>query len=202
MQKVLYISRTNQQNNISMTTEKTYWNQKGRYQEVYDKIFAEFIPSHGEAKNHHAEAVRCISRIYYDFFNNGFCNAIDEDRDWTEYYEKLIYNVYEYLEYNTLETVESNATLKSYNDSKIEMQLEKLTDEVLQKAKRWLDGFNNNYRYLFQNIYEEIEKILNETGAHERFRELAEMWELDYEELGVDFESAIWECMQDRIHKR
>ena len=51
-------------------------------------------------------------------------------------------------------------------------------------------------------LYEEIEKILTETGAHERLQELAEWWELDYEELGVDFESAIWECIQDRIHKR
>lgn len=184
-----------------MTTEKIYWNKQGKYQEVYDKM-KEFIPSHGEAKTYHAEAVRCISRIYYDFFNNGFCNAIDENRDWTEYYEKLIYNVYEYLEYNTLETVESNATLKSYNDSKIEMQLEKLTDEVLEKAKRWLDGLYKN-RYLLVNLYEEIEKILNETGAHERLQELTEKWGLDnYEELGVDFESAIWECIQDRIHKR
>lgn len=201
MQKVLYISRTNQQIIFNMTTEKIYWNKQGKYQEVYDKM-KEFIPLTGEAKIYHAEAVRCISRIYYDFFNNGFCNAIDEDRDWTEYYEKLIYNVYEYLEYNTLETVESNATLKGYNDSKIEMQLEKLTDEVLEKAKRWLDGLYKN-RYLLVNIYEEIEKILNETGAHERLQELTEKWGLDnYEELGVDFESAIWECIQDRIHKR
>jgi hypothetical protein len=51
--------------------EPTYWNSKGKFQEEYNFIKDKFIPSMGECKLMKAELVRCISRIYYDIYNNG-----------------------------------------------------------------------------------------------------------------------------------
>jgi hypothetical protein len=52
------------------------------------------------------------------------------------------------------------------------------------------------------NLYEEIAKILTDTGAHERLAKLADWWGWDeYEDLGVEFEGAMWEIMQEQIRK-
>jgi len=156
-----------------MTTELTYWNNKGRYQDAYDKIWKCLIPKSGEASNPHAEAVRCISRIYYDYFNNGFCNAIEDD-EWTDFYEDMIYYVYEYLEYATLDTIESNAILKgTRNDSKIADQLEKLVNEILQKAignlnnQQFLHGFISKTTTAIRNFTERMETAIAEGRINE-----------------------------------
>ena len=63
-------------------TSKTYWDQNGKYQEQYSKAWEKLIPLHGEAEDGWPEALRSISRIGYDYYNNGFCNLW---RQWEEY---------------------------------------------------------------------------------------------------------------------
>lgn len=55
-------------------TSKTYWDNNGKYQEQYDKAWEKLIPATGDAEYGWPEALRAISRIGYDYYNNGFCN--------------------------------------------------------------------------------------------------------------------------------
>lgn len=56
---------------------KSYWNNNGAYQEEYDKLYEELVPSRGEADTIHGEMIRAVSRLFYDFCNNGNCNVIE-----------------------------------------------------------------------------------------------------------------------------
>ena len=86
---------------------QAYWDNNGKYQEQYNKAWKQLIPASGEAKDGLPEALRAISRIGYDYYNNGFCNlwrsseAYDSDGcyydeyEMDSYYEELV----DYLRY-------------------------------------------------------------------------------------------------------
>ena len=82
----------------NVDTSKTYWDNEGKYQEQYTKAWEQLIPASGEAKNGWPEALRAISRIGYDYYNNGFANLWqtwdDGDTVMDSYYEDLV----DYLE--------------------------------------------------------------------------------------------------------
>ena len=85
----------------------SYWDNEGKYQAQYNKAWKQLIPASGEAKDGLPEALRAISRIGYDYYNNGFCNlwrsseAYDSDGCYYDeysmdsYYEELV----DYLRY-------------------------------------------------------------------------------------------------------
>lgn len=81
-------------------TSGTYWDNEGKYQEQYTKAWEQLIPLQGEAEDGWPELLRCISRIGYDYYNNGFCNLWrtwdDGDTKMDSYYESIV----EYLEDN------------------------------------------------------------------------------------------------------
>lgn len=58
---------------------KSYWNNSGAYQKEYDKLYEKLVPSQGEAKTLNGELIRSASRLYYDYCNNGNCNAVVTD---------------------------------------------------------------------------------------------------------------------------
>lgn len=51
-----------------------YWNSAGRYQAQFDQFTQELMPASGAAETVAGELVRSANRIYYDAYNNGFCN--------------------------------------------------------------------------------------------------------------------------------
>lgn len=57
--------------------DKTYWNNEGGYQKEYDELYKKLVPDKGEANTVHGEMLRGVSRLYYDYFNNGNGNAVD-----------------------------------------------------------------------------------------------------------------------------
>lgn len=75
-------------------TSQAYWDNNGKYQEQYDKAWEQLIPASGEAKDGLPEALRAISRIGYDYYNNGFGNLWrswdDGDIEMDSYYEDLV----------------------------------------------------------------------------------------------------------------
>ena len=91
----------------NVDTSQAYWDKKGKYQEQYDAAWKQLIPLEGEAEYGLPEALRAISRIGYDYYNNGFCNlwraeeAYDSDGCYYDeysmdsYYEDLV----DYLAY-------------------------------------------------------------------------------------------------------
>ena len=87
----------------NVNTSKTYWDNEGKYQEQYDAAWKALIPLEGEAGDGWPEALRSISRIGYDYYNNGFCNLWQtwEDGDSTmdSYYEELVEYIKRYVPY-------------------------------------------------------------------------------------------------------
>jgi len=84
----------------------TYWNGVGKYQSEYDRIRKEYIPESGFAKNQEAEVVRCLTRIYYDVYNNGGINltatghfmgvvGMDLDKSQAKNWEIVFKKIYE-----------------------------------------------------------------------------------------------------------
>ena len=66
---------------------KSYWDEEGQLQLEYDKLYNELVPASGEAENLFGEAVRAVSRLGYEYLNNGNCNAREEteiEGDWVE----------------------------------------------------------------------------------------------------------------------
>ena len=56
-----------------------YWNEQGRYQQEYNTYWKALVPDTGEASTTEGEALRAITRIYYDVYNNGGCNIIESE---------------------------------------------------------------------------------------------------------------------------
>jgi hypothetical protein len=55
----------------------SYWSETGAYQKEYDSLWKELVPSKGDAYTIHGELIRCVSRLYYDYCNNGNGNVLD-----------------------------------------------------------------------------------------------------------------------------
>jgi hypothetical protein len=53
--------------------ENTYWNNKGRFQAEYDELI-KLMPAMGAADTVAGELIRSVSRLGYDFYNNGMGN--------------------------------------------------------------------------------------------------------------------------------
>ena len=79
-------------------TSQAYWDNNGKYQEQYEKAWEQLIPAQGEAKHGWPEALRAISRIGYDYYNNGFCNLwqSSEEYDGDDHYD--VYEMDSYYE--------------------------------------------------------------------------------------------------------
>ena len=51
-----------------------YWNNQGNFEAEFSTFTSELMPSSGPAETLGGELVRAANRLYYDAFNNGFCN--------------------------------------------------------------------------------------------------------------------------------
>jgi len=63
----------------------TYWDDNGAYQKEHDKLFDQLVPAQGDAETVHGELVRVSGRLYYEYCNNGNCNAVEcdwEEEEW------------------------------------------------------------------------------------------------------------------------
>lgn len=56
----------------------SYWDGNGIYQEEYDNLYETLVPSHGSSKTLNGELIRSISRLFYEYCNNGNINSRDE----------------------------------------------------------------------------------------------------------------------------
>lgn len=71
------------------TTEvgKSYWNRNGKYQADYDKLYDTLVPASGMTDTLFGEVVRAVSRLSYEYYNNGNGNACERNEiegEWVE----------------------------------------------------------------------------------------------------------------------
>lgn len=74
-------------NLILSAPNQHYWNNEGAQQKEMDRLTEKFMPAKGCAENFTGEVVRAINRLYYEFCNNGNCNALDCETtpgEWVE----------------------------------------------------------------------------------------------------------------------
>ena len=65
--------------NLKRTTEigNSYWDENGAYSNQYKILYDELVLPVGNAPTINGELLRCGSRLNYEYFNNGNCNAVD-----------------------------------------------------------------------------------------------------------------------------
>lgn len=78
---------------------KHYWNNEGVYDKEFTQLTEELVPAVGRAKNLRGELVRAANRLYYEYCNNGNCNAaepvyFEEPEEFGEYDELEISEFY------------------------------------------------------------------------------------------------------------
>ena len=61
-----------------------YWDQAGKHQQAYDRLFDQLVPSSGKCETRGGEALRAATRLYYDAFNNGGCNFTGQAWDYID----------------------------------------------------------------------------------------------------------------------
>ena len=135
-------------------TSQAYWDNNGKYQEQYEKAWEQLIPAQGEAKDGWPEALRAISRIGYDYYNNGFCNLwqSSEEYDGDDHYD--VYEMDSYYE-----------DLVDYLRSEIPRDMHKELKEFLLDAK----GYGNwsNKAGILDRIIDHIIEGIIEDGLLE-----------------------------------
>lgn len=57
--------------------KKHYWNNEGVYDKEFTEMTERLMKPSGRGDNLTAEVVRAANRLYYEYCNNGNCNAID-----------------------------------------------------------------------------------------------------------------------------
>jgi hypothetical protein len=60
---------------------KSYWASNGVYQIDFDRLYEQLVPTSGDAPTIHGELIRSISRLFYEYCNNGNCNALDREKE-------------------------------------------------------------------------------------------------------------------------
>ena len=53
---------------------RTYWENNGELQEDYERLWEALVPERGPASTRAGELLRCMSKVYHDRHNNGWCN--------------------------------------------------------------------------------------------------------------------------------
>ena len=73
-----------------------------KHDDRFEKLYNKMVPDEGEAETEYGEAVRAIARLEYDYYNNGYQNAVDvritmesKDNDFND----QISNLGEYLDF-------------------------------------------------------------------------------------------------------
>lgn len=134
---------------------KTYWNGEGAYEAEYQRLYDEFVPSSGRSNSFQGEVMRAVSRMYYEYYNNGNCNACEEipacayweldDEDEMEYeyavsefYQEFIDIIYSYLYRRgneegaeLIKNIEHEIPNCSFGEMQLERKYERLMDIVL-----------------------------------------------------------------------
>lgn len=134
-----------------MKHEKTYWNNKGKYQKQSQFIWM-LIPEMGEVKgyaqevNKALESARILNRFYYDIYNNGGCNLCGYEssdsyvthwcHDYENQLEYLLNFTFGYLDYYKLRDIKNSLKSEIINGSLDCEKLERFTDYVMIKGFR------------------------------------------------------------------
>ena len=88
------MNATTDQSHTNPTKGKSYWDGTGQYQTEYKTLCDNLVPDSGSAATLHGELIRAITRLSYEYYNNGNCNAreryINGDTYVDDFYDQFI----------------------------------------------------------------------------------------------------------------
>lgn len=103
-------------------TSVSYWNDNGKFSKELSELTEKMMPDSGNAETLNGELVRAVNRLWYEYCNNGNCNA----RDTEFYYETHTESVWDedledYIEEEYEEEVEGDTTITELYDNFLEL---------------------------------------------------------------------------------
>lgn len=147
------------------TTElgKSYWDESGAYQKEYKELYDKLVPLSGSSETLHGELIRAISRLFWDYCNNGNCNAAEAKYGETEYtcYDCGGSGEIEVDEEGNVEACESCGGSGVYTEEEIEeVEITPFYGKFLDLIQNSLEKeFDANDVYEIVSTVEEIIKI-------------------------------------------
>jgi hypothetical protein len=107
--------------------ETTYWNHQGKYQAQYDEL-VKLMPAMGKSDTVAGELIRAVSKLGYDFYNNGMGNNTSGALNFIGQYPilepKYFSTIYEYTRGRLYEG--------SYDGDALQVAIEHLVDVTIE----------------------------------------------------------------------
>jgi hypothetical protein len=119
-------------------TASTYWDQVGKYQDLYNELFQQLVPSAGKCATVEGELLRAASKIYYDYYNNGFGN------NWSGPWRFLETFAGKLDLYKELETLKPYAHGRMTQNRAVDSALDSLVDKVMEYLQSKNGEFSPN----------------------------------------------------------
>ena len=141
-----------------------YWNNNGKYQKEYLKLWDEFVPNEGYTDDKYINLLISTGKRYYDLYNNGLGN---EDVLWEDFirYTKPLLNELdcnEIVKYNStrcrLEIVEEEIPIYVWDD---ENECE--TDEIdyyETEENEYIDNFTEMEINQYESFFDSVVKLV------------------------------------------
>lgn len=144
--------------------DHSYWNGNGRYQNIYDLLYSQ-VPFMGSAEDKHIEAIRCVSAIAYDIYNNGGCNLVGQqhheeddyyilDLSWGNYEDEFKF-IEDYLK-------DEERPYRDANNTELGM--------LVLDCTNW-GGWNNNDLVKLERIINRVIRKAYESGITRRIEQ-------------------------------
>jgi hypothetical protein len=114
-----------------------YWNNTGKYQEQYNNLKTGLLPPYGKAKTVEGELLRAASNLYYDYYNNGFCNNCSGEVNYLLKMDKELNLDIK----DDLLAIKKDARYLAYTENDYAKELENIVDSVIIHIASKL-GFN------------------------------------------------------------
>lgn len=139
-----------------MAKSKCYWGGNGKHQKEYELLHSELVPAMGMAETVEGEILRAISRIYHDYFNNGFGN------NWTGALNYLIkYGKIDAVELKELVPYSNNRIINCDGNKKFEEMLEGMVNKNIEYVISKKGSYEKNMCDMFSlsepDYYEKYE---------------------------------------------
>jgi hypothetical protein len=156
----------------------TYWDHNGKFQTLQDQLFQQLVPASGKCNTVEGELLRAASKIYYDYYNNGFGN------NWSGAWNFLDSFTGNIPIASELEVLYPYRCGKTGEGPELDSALESLVDKVIL----YISEKNGNYTENTADMYDLSEKDNFESDEEDDWRS---GWEDPDETSGEDgFESS------------
>jgi hypothetical protein len=137
MSKELY------QNKVS---QDTYWNSKGKHQNLYEIKYPELVPYEGKCDTVEGELLRATAKLYYDYYNNGMCN----NTSGPALYLMVKNDELKLGVKDQIAIIYHNSNNAGYGTVNLEVELEQLCDAVLEYIGEHSGTPNTTDMYVYQ----------------------------------------------------